>query len=182
MLAQTDAVNFPYTVSHRNVKHPRFEFRTGTLLVVLPKGHNENRLLEKHQRWIQRKYQFIQEALDTSATISLEPRTKEEFKKQVEELIRVNSQELGRAPDRVIFRKMYSKWASCSKNGNLTINSLGQYLPDDLVDYIVYHEMVHLINPNHDPLFWKSIHTKFKDTSEIEKSLCSYWFQVQRIG
>ncbi|WP_394698762.1 M48 family metallopeptidase [uncultured Methanoregula sp.] len=162
------------------MKHPRLEFRTGTLLVVLPNGQNEDRILEKHRRWIQRKYQFIQEVIDTSATITLESRTKEEFRKQVQELIARYSKDLGCSPNRVIIKIMRTKWASCSRKGNLTINSLGQYLPDDLVEYIVYHEMVHLTNPNHNSLFWMYIHKNFKDTTEIEKSLCSYWFQVQK--
>ena len=181
MLAQTEIVHFPYTVSHRDVKHPRLEFRTGTLLVVLPNGQDENRVLEKHRKWIECKYQFIHDAIDTSATITLESRTKEELRTRVQELIAIYSQELGCAPDRLFIKKMCTKWASCSKKGNMTINSLGQYLPWDLIEYIVYHEMVHLINPNHDSLFWRYINKKFKNTAEIEKNLCTYWFQVQRM-
>ena len=181
MRAQTKPVQFPYIVSHRDVKHPRLEFRTGTLLVVLPKGQDETRVLKKHRQWIERKYQFIHDAIDLSATITLESRTKEGFRTQVQEIIGIYSQELGCAPDRVVIKKMCSKWASCSKNRALTINSLGQYLPDMLVEYIVFHEMVHLINRNHDQHFWKCINNKFKDSEDIERNLCVFWFQVQKI-
>ena len=181
MLAQTEPVHFPYTVSHRDVKHPRLEFRTGTLLVVLPKGQNEKRVLEKHRQWIECKYQFIHDAIDSSATITLESRTKEEFRTQVQELISNYSQELGCAPDRLVIKKMCSKWACCSENGTLTINSLGQYLPDTLVEYIVFHEMVHLINRNHDHQFWKCIRNKFEESDDFEKKLCMFWFLVQKI-
>ncbi|MFA6331420.1 MAG: YgjP-like metallopeptidase domain-containing protein [Methanoregula sp.] len=182
MLAQPEAVHLPYTVSHRNVKHPRLEFRTGTLLVVLPHGQDEKRVLNKHRQWIDRKYQFIHDVIDTSATLTLESRTREELRALVKESIKKYSEELGCAPDHLFIKKMCTKWASCSRKGNLTINSLGQYLPDDLVEYVVFHEMVHLINPNHDQQFWKCIRKKFNNTSEIEKSLCTYWFRIQKVS
>lgn len=181
MLAQPEFVHFPYTVSHRDVKHPRLEFKTGTLLVVLPRGQDETRMLEKHRQWIEHKYRYIHDAIDISATINLESRTKEELRTQVLELIGTHSQDLGCAPDRLFIKKMCTKWASCSKRGNITVNSLGKFLPDDLVEYVVFHEMVHLVNPKHDSQFWKYIHKKFKNTAEIEKNLCTYWFQVQKI-
>lgn len=181
MLAQTEPVHFPYTISHRDVKHPRLEFRTGTLLIILPKGQDENRVLKKHRQWIDRKYQFIHDAINASATLHIESRTKEEFRTLVRELINNFSQELGCAPNKLFIKKMCTKWASCSKSGNLTVNSLGQYLPKDLIEFIIYHEIVHLINPKHDQTFWKCINKKFKDTVDIEKSLCKYWFLIHNM-
>lgn len=55
MPPQADVSNFPYDVAFRDIKYPRLEFKTGTLLVVLPKGENETRILRKHRRWIENK-------------------------------------------------------------------------------------------------------------------------------
>lgn len=183
MLARPEAIylpHLPYTVSHRDVKHPRLEFRTGTLLVVLPHGQDEKRVMNKHRQWIDRKNQFIQDAITASASITLESRTREEFRILVLEIIRMYSHDLRQTPHRLFVRKMCTKWASCSKKGNLTINVLGRNLPDELVEYIVFHEMVHLTHPNHDAQFWKYIRKKFSNATEIERNLCTYWFQIQR--
>lgn len=180
MPAQTESLSIPYTVSHRDVKHPRLEFRTGTLLVVLPQGQDEVRVIEKHRQWIERKYRYIHDAMTESSLSNLEFRTTAEFRMLVNEIIEDYSHEFERTPNRIFIKKMCTKWASCSKMGNLTINSQAKYLPDRLIMYILFHEMVHLINPNHDALFWKYINTKFEDIAEIEKSLCSYWFQIEK--
>jgi len=180
MPAQTESIQYPYTVSYRDVKHPRLEFRTGELLLVLPHGHDECRMIEKHRNWIEQKYRYIDEAISTSVTMTLATRSKDEFRKKIRELAQVYAQELGCAPNRIFVKRMCSKWASCSKRGNLTINSLAKYLPDNLVEYIIFHEMVHLINPKHDSQFWKYLNKKFERTGEIEKNLCSYWFQIQK--
>lgn len=181
MLARSETALIPYTVSHRDVKHPRLEFRTGTLLIVLPHGQDEQRVLKKHHQWIQKKYQYIQDALDTSIDIKLESRTKEEFRLLILGLINNYSSHLGCAPHRVFIKKMCTKWASCSKKDNLTINAHARYLPAYLVEYIVFHEMVHLIDSNHDDQFWKYIRKKFHHIDEIEKDLCKCWFQIQKI-
>lgn len=180
MPAQTESLSIPYTVSHRDVKHPRLEFRTGTLLVVLPKGQNEDRVLEKHRQWIERKCRYIHDAMTETSSSHLESRTTPEFKMLVNEIIEDYSHEIECTPNRIIIKKMRTKWASCSKRGNLTINSQAKFLPELLIQYILFHEMVHLIHPNHDALFWRYIKTNFGDVAEIEKSLCSYWFQIEK--
>lgn len=173
-------LNFPYTISQRDVRYPRLEFRTGTLLVVLPKGQDEKRVLKKHRHWIDRKYQFIKEVLDAADNLHLESRSKDMFKRLVQESIDTYSRELGPAPNNIYIKSMKTKWASCSNKGNITINARLRHLPDRLVMYVIFHEMVHLTYRKHDGSFWKYIRNKFPDTDELEKNLCVYWFVVQR--
>lgn len=180
MPAQADLLTIPYAVSHRDVKHPRLEFRTGTLIVVLPHGQDEGRMLEKHRLWIERKYQYIHEVMAETSRSKLESRTPDEFRMLINYLVENFSKEIGCVPNRIFVKRMRTKWASCSKKGNVTVNSQAKYLPEPLIKYILFHEMVHMINPKHDTLFWKYIEAKFRDIPEIEKTLCSYWYQIER--
>jgi len=170
---------FPYDVVHRNIKFPRLEFKTGTLLVVLPKGEKETRILKKHRQWIENKYKIIEEAKEAAKDCEIVTRESDEFRALIKELIVNFSRELGCDPGHLYVKKMVSKWASCSKKGNITVNSLLAMLPKSLVEYVVYHELAHLKYRKHDDFFWKCIGKKFANPNGLEKELCFYWFRLQ---
>jgi predicted metal-dependent hydrolase len=75
---------------------------------------------------------------------------------------------------------MNSKWGSLSSKKNLTFNYLLALLPDFLVKYVVYHEMIHLKVRPHNEGFWKLISTKFKYHQRYEKDLLVYWFLINK--
>ncbi len=50
-------------------------------------------------------------------------------------------------------RNMKKKWASISTNGRLTLNKELINLPNSLVEYVIVHELVHLLVPNHGKLY-----------------------------
>lgn len=50
-------------------------------------------------------------------------------------------------------RQMQRKWASISTNGRLTLNTDLLNLPETLMEYVIVHELVHLLVPNHGKLF-----------------------------
>ena len=50
-------------------------------------------------------------------------------------------------------RSMQRKWASISTNGRLTLNTDLLNLPEPLTEFVIVHELVHLLVPNHGKLF-----------------------------
>lgn len=58
---------------------------------------------------------------------------------------------------RVTIKNITSRWGSCSIKGNLNFNYRLVYLPIDVVDYVVLHELCHLIEHNHGPNFWQEV-------------------------
>src|SRR4030042_994217 len=171
-----------YTVEYRNVKHPRLEFKTGTLLIILPKtGWTPEQVLEKYGGWIKRKQATINTAIQqtTQETIN-RTRTQEELKNLVMQLAFTGQKELNTRINRIYFRKMKTKWASHSKNNNLTINTLLKFLPEDLISYIIYHETAHNIERKHNETFWNLINRNHPDYQTQEKKLLTYWFLIQK--
>jgi hypothetical protein len=75
---------------------------------------------------------------------------------------------------------MKTKWASHSKNNNLTVNTLLKYLPNDVIEYIIYHEITHSLERKHNERFWRLINKKFPDYETKEKDLLTYWFLIQK--
>ncbi len=49
------------------------------------------------------------------------------------------------------------RWGSCSVNNNLSFNWRLVKAPMSVVDYVVIHELAHLIEANHTPRFWNIV-------------------------
>ncbi|HPD60956.1 MAG TPA: M48 family metallopeptidase [Thermodesulfobacteriota bacterium] len=173
-----ELLNIPYKISHRDVRYPRLEFKTGELLFVLPLGFNPEKVFSKHQKWIQDKFAFIEGCLKDAPPGKIVTRTEKEFQSLALFFAKRSSQELNVTPNRIYFRKMRTKWASLSAKGNLTINTLMKYLPEYLIKYIIFHELTHLKVKRHNEIFWKIIFKRFKNLPKIEKNLFSYWFSI----
>jgi len=168
-----------HKVSYRKVKHPRLELRTGELLVVLPHGHDPSIVLEKHKAWTQEKVDFIEACLKDSSNKTLVDRPEEDFRQLVARYAKRAARNLDVKVTRIFFRKMKTKWASCSARRNLTFNTLLKHLPDKLVQYVVFHEIAHIVEKKHNDLFWRMISKEFDDYRKLEGELFTYWFLIQ---
>ncbi len=68
---------------------------------------------------------------------------------EIRELVDAWAARIGVAVSRVQIRAMRRKWASCSSLGTLTLSDDLLHLPQDLVEYVVCHELMHLRVPGH---------------------------------
>jgi len=179
---RTPGLDIEYNVDYRDVKYPRLELKTGSLLLVLPKNYqNEVALLEKHKKWLYKKDHTIKAALKEAGNKNLNlNRTNQELKQLVHSIARNNQEQFNFRINNIYFRKMKSKWGSYSSKRNLTINTLLKHLPEKLIEYVIFHEMVHTRERKHNERFWNIITKKFQDYQAIEKDLLVYWFLVQK--
>ncbi|RLF51041.1 MAG: M48 family peptidase, partial [Thermoplasmata archaeon] len=143
MLVKIYDKEIEYEIDYRNIKYPRLEFKTGKLLLVLPRNYkDERKLIEKYKDWIYKKSLIIEEAKKKAKEKKIEKRSEEELKNIIEELTKKFAKELKVNINKIYFRKLKSKWGSCSNKGNLSFNILLKYLPYDLIKYVVFHEIV----------------------------------------
>jgi predicted metal-dependent hydrolase len=54
-------------------------------------------------------------------------------------------------------KNLRTRWGSCSNRGNLNFNLRLVMAPLEIVDYIVVHELVHMIHKNHSRLYWDAV-------------------------
>ena len=64
---------------------------------------------------------------------------------------------IGVGYNKIILRNQKTKWGSCSHNGTLSFNLNLAYAPEKVREYVVIHELVHRLVPNHSAKFWKLV-------------------------
>ena len=72
---------------------------------------------------------------------------------------------------RITIRNQKTRWGSCSSKGNLNFDCLLMLAPDEVVDYVVIHELCHLIEMNHSKAFWKQVELMMPDYKKHRKWL-----------
>ncbi len=65
----------------------------------------------------------------------------------------------------------HSNWGSCSGHGNLNFSTRLLFAPDVVRDYVIVHELAHLIEPNHSDRFWKLVADAMPDYPRQEQWL-----------
>lgn len=83
--------------------------------------------------------------------------TRSEVEKKIEPL----AQALGVSYNRIAIKDQKRRWGSCSQLGNLNFNWRCGMMPEFVFDYILIHELCHLVHLNHSPAYW-----------ELVRSLC----------
>ena len=58
---------------------------------------------------------------------------------------------------RITIRTQRTRWGSCSAQGSLNFNCLLMLAPEDVLDYVIVHELCHRKEMNHSPMFWAEV-------------------------
>ncbi|HMQ48343.1 MAG TPA: M48 family metallopeptidase [Saprospiraceae bacterium] len=74
----------------------------------------------------------------------------------------------------VRIKKTTSNWGSCSHNGAINLSSRLLFAPDDVIDYVIIHELAHLVEFNHSPKFWRLLERAMPNYIEKEKWLIRF--------
>ena len=135
------------------------------------------KFIEKHRGWILRKLSAqsgrdIQRE-DTGATpvSSLTDEEMERIKEKIAGRVVHYARLMGVTFGRITIRNQKTRWGSCSSRGNLNFNYQLYYLPDELLDYVVVHELAHRRHMNHSREFWKEVEQWYPGYQEARRKL-----------
>jgi len=127
--------------------------------VSVPKGTSfeqaENFVLQK-KSWIQKNLQKVKKIETQKKTISRQldqmdiDSAKTALIKRLSELAEAHGFSYGK----VTVRNQKTKWGSCSYQNNISLNIQLTCLPQELIDYVLLHELVHTKIKNHSQQFW----------------------------
>lgn len=92
-------------------------------------------------------------------------------KMKINELINIHKKHLDVEPNNIVIKKQKKRWGSCSGKKNLNFNWKIIMAPQKVIEYLVVHELVHLIHPNHSKDFWQTVAEYIPDYEEKKEWL-----------
>lgn len=173
----TAHLNIPYVLTYGKRKRLKITLDTnGRVLAFAPFRlaiREIDKFIEEHADWIEKNRKKI--LSDILLTPSSSPAEK---KRKAEELKTWASAFLegydGRKPNRITIREMSSRWGSCSSSGNISLNLMLYEVSEPLREYVMIHELAHLYQMNHSPLFWNKVAEKCPQYQLRRKQLRKY--------
>ena len=83
---------------------------------------------------------------------------------------------------RVTVRDTVSRWGSCARGGNLSFSWRLIFAPGAVIDYVVAHEVAHLVEMNHSPRFWRVVARICPSAERAKRWLDTYGNDLHRYG
>jgi hypothetical protein len=72
---------------------------------------------------------------------------------------------------KISVRLQKTRWGSCSRKGDISLNAKLLFLPRELVDYVLMHELCHTVHHNHSRDFWLLMEKHLPNTHEYRRAI-----------
>ena len=79
--------------------------------------------------------------------------------------------EMGVTPSAVKISGAKTRWGSCSSKKSINLSWMLIMAEDDLIEYVIAHELAHILEMNHSIWFWKLVETVFPDYADRKARL-----------
>lgn len=130
-------------------------------------------LLQEKRAWIVKQQEELENVREKKIVITEDMR-KQGVRKALEhipERVAYYASIMGVSYGRITIREQKTRWGSCSDKGNLNFNWKLVLMPEEVLDYVVVHELAHRKEMNHSKEFWKIVEHILPDYKERRKTL-----------
>jgi len=171
-------------VSHRRVRRSRRVRLSlsadGRVLVTRPFWVTEKfaqAFVEEKRVWLNQQWEKLKDM--PISTLSKGTRTdylryKEKAREIAKERLEYFNKFYNLKYTRLSIRDQKTRWGSCSKSGGLNFNYRLVFLPANLIDYLIVHELCHLRQLNHSPAFWNLVAEQVPDFKKRRQELRNF--------
>lgn len=87
----------------------------------------------------------------------VEPWLKQQARKEIEAVVTQQAARMNLQAKSISIRDQRTRWGSCSSKGTLSFNWRLVMAPPAVLEYVVIHELAHILQPNHSPAFWNVV-------------------------
>ncbi len=137
----------------------------------------EERKMAFHTKELER----IAQGLPKKLTLGEDKKEYTQLKEQARTILEKRVPELntlyGFAYKNITVRNQKTRWGSCSTKGNLNFNYKVAFLPQEMMDYVIVHELCHLSEFNHSKKFWNLVAKVIPDHVDIRRSIKKMSFE-----
>ncbi len=140
--------------------------RDGSVIVRVPLRMPQREIqefIESHSSWIEHKCRLMEKRRAQSVSTGAPPvdeisgkeweKIREAFADRVDYYCKKMDVQVGR----ITIRNQKTRWGSCSAKGNVNFNYQLYYMPPELMDYVIVHELAHRSHMDHSALFWEEV-------------------------
>lgn len=186
-LRERNSMNNRYTieVTRKRIKNMylRVKDTAGTLSVSAPYGMSDTEIrkfVESKSDWIERNMQemLVARQLKEQAPVLapfMEREIRLELKRQLQRLIDKWEPVMGVKSAGFTIKKMKTRWGSCNvRSHHLNFNLLLVKVPPECAEYVVVHELTHLLEPSHNARFWSLMEYYLPGSKELRKQLAGF--------
>ena len=179
MNIENDFENIQFNIIYSPRKTLSLEIKPDGFTIRAPKGiprREINNFVKSKQSWIKKqlsKIQARQEALEQFPVFTMDEirGLADKALVVIPEKVKKYAPIVGVDYGRITIRNQRSRWGSCSSKGNLNFNCLLMLFPDEVVDYVVVHELCHRKHMNHSAAFYAEVERVFPEYRKCQKWL-----------
>jgi predicted metal-dependent hydrolase len=150
-------------ISIRSDKHIRVAFPAGISFKQTLKFVN----LKKP--WIQKHLTEIKQIEQQRQLVISPVIDKTDARKKLTSRLHYLAQKHGFTYNSITIRNQKKRWGSCSHKNNISLNMKLVLLPEELIDYVIIHELVHTRVHDHSRRFWEELDKEELDKEELDK-------------
>jgi predicted metal-dependent hydrolase len=148
--------------------------------LVVPVGTSQRAIdaaLRDHAPWLARQAEAAPEqVLSLPALTEREGRAR--ARDHVTETAQAEAPRIGVEYRRIAIRDTRSRWGSCSANGSLSFSWRLALAPRRILDYVVVHELCHLVHHDHSRRFWSLLDSVRPDYREEREWLSNHGWEL----
>lgn len=126
--------------------------------------------------WIQKHLAKVKQIESRSQTInSVLIADKSKAKNKLNDRLKYLAALHGFTYNKIVIRNQKTRWGSCSHKNNISLNIKLVLLPDELLNFVILHELVHTKIPNHSKNFWAELDKYVGHAKSLDKRLKEFF-------